>query len=211
MGRTANKPQEDQTLPATNGEAGNTPVPHPNAENAAMQAPAAPSGNSESEAKLAQLIAAAEAREKAAAEAEARAEAAQKKVDQSIKEIDDKIAVLNRAKPQVGPTDQEKADVVAAQLEQAHGEQTYTTYDDEGNETKTPVMSDIQEYIPAVTLANNSSAGVIVFEKGVKYQVPKFIIEDLRRREIEHLDYKENLHIRHEEILPSGTISGGGK
>jgi hypothetical protein len=208
MTSNANKPQD-----TTNGEAGNVPVPHPGAtDSAAQDAPGAPSVNTESEAKLAQLIANAEAREQAAAEAEAKAKAAEDKVNAALKQIDDKLAVLNRAAPATGPTDQEKADFVTMQLEQAHGDDTYSVYDDDHNETKVPVMSDIQDYTPAVTLANiTQKSGVIVFEKGVNYRVPKFIIDDLRRREIEHLDYKENLHIRHEDILPSGTISGGGK
>lgn len=147
--------------------------------------------------ELAKREAALAEREEAAAERDRRADENAAKVDAALAQIDQKLAELNRkGKETKGPDNEEKAEIVSQLQEQAYAGQ------DNG---------ELVDYTPLVTQANISNAGTIVYEKGVPYRAPKLIVDDLRRRESEHLDYKENLHIRDEQLLYSGTISGGGK
>lgn len=137
-------------------------------------------------------------KEKAAQEALDKVAEAESRVDEKLAEMDAKIAELTRdaQKDLVTRTTEEKAALVTRLQNEAYAGQK---------------VGELQDYTPLVTLANITQAGVIVYEKGITYEVPKAIVTDLRRRESEHLDYKENLHVRREDIMPSGTISGGGK
>lgn len=136
-------------------------------------------------------------RERAAADALAKAQQIESRVDEKMDEINAKLAELSRDanKDLVARTNQEKADLVARLQNEAYGDRA----------------GELEDFTPLVSMANVTQAGVISYERGISYQVPKQVKEDLQRRQADHLDYKENLHIRNENILPSGTISGAGK
>lgn len=150
------------------------------------------------QAELQAREAALEARENAVKEAESRVTELDAKIDKRLEQIDARIAALSRNDKAPVVNNQEKADIVTALLEAAY-------------EKQPEALADPIEYTPMVTMANLTAAGTIVFEKGIKYLVPRGIVEDLERRQIEHLDYRENLHVHNVDILDSGTISGGGK
>lgn len=184
----------------------NTPTA---AENQAQDAPApaAPTPDQADEAKkaadLEKRAADLAEREAALNKKEADVAAIEARVDEKLGDVDRRIAELTRdsSKDAVTKNNEEKADMVKRQ-------QALAYVDEDGN----PIdLGELVDYTPLVTLANVSNAGTIVYEKGIKYSVPQQIVDDLRRREVEHLDYKENLHVRHDDLLNSGTISGGGK
>lgn len=207
----AQKPKDDQIVPTQTQE---PKAPTDDTQDTPQDAPEPTSvASEEAISRREQEIEAREqalaAREKAAEDAVNSANALIARVDERMGEIDKKLAEVNRDvnKDAMQRTSQEKSDLVTKLQDLAYADASYTN---ESGETIV-VLSDIIEYTPLVTLANNTNAGMIVYEKGIKYLVPQCIVDDLRVRESTHLDYKENLHIRNDNVLNSGTISGGGK
>ncbi len=142
--------------------------------------------------------------------AEERVAAAEKRIDDKLQQMDDalaKVARSNDPEEVVLRLNEQKVAIVHKLQRVAYADQEVEN--DRGE--MVPVLSDMVEYTPRVNLANITQAGVIGYEKGLTYKVPRAIKEDLTRREAEHLDYRENLHVRNEDVIYAGKISGGGK
>lgn len=144
-----------------------------------------------------------EAREKAVAIREAaadatlaRAEAVAKSVEDSLKKASEISAGAQAADTTSQVSAQEKANIVTLLIQKAFSDKE---------------LGEVVPFTPAITMANNTSAGLITFEAGVEYQLPKDIVDDLVDRQSYYGRYKENLHIRTVVSQEVGQISGAGK
>jgi hypothetical protein len=137
-------------------------------------------------------------REKAAADALTQAQSIEQRVNEKLEKLDSQVAALNRdvSKDAVTRTNEEKADLVEKLQDFAY----------EGQD-----VGELVDFTPTVNLANVTNAGVIGYERGLTYRVPKKVVEDLLRRQTDFMNYQEDLHVRNVNILDSGTISGAGK
>lgn len=146
-----------------------------------------------------------DAREARLKEQEQAQTAVQARMDKRLDEIDAKLAQISQDDKVTlaNRTAQEKAAIVEKQLVLAFA-------NDDGEFPA--ALGDAVVYKPVVTLSNNTSAGLITFEKGITYNnVPQEIVNDLQERAERWIAYQESLHVRDDQVLNSGTISGGGK